>query len=101
MGGIPHLSSPPPKDSKIIEIESFAYKPTLNDYMESASLIISHAGSGTILDGITKKKKMICVVNDKLMDNHQCEIAEKLAELNYIIYAQSPSVLKQNVLQIS
>ena len=72
-------------------------KPTLIPYYKEASLIISHAGAGTILEVLKMKKKLICVVNESLMHNHQVEIAEKLAEMNKLVYACSVKKLSSNV----
>ena len=33
------------------------------------------------------------VVNDLLMDNHQCELAEELAGRKHLVYANSPATL--------
>lgn len=33
------------------------------------------------------------VVNDLLMDNHQCELAEELAARKHLVYATSPATL--------
>lgn len=33
------------------------------------------------------------VVNDLLMDNHQCELAEELAGRKHLVYATSPATL--------
>lgn len=33
------------------------------------------------------------VVNDLLMDNHQCELAEELVARKHLVYANSPATL--------
>jgi ribosomal protein L27 len=46
--------------------------------MRSAALIISHAGAGSILEGMRLRAIMVVVVNDALMHNHQQELAGEL-----------------------
>ena len=42
----------------------------------NASLVIGHAGAGTILDSLEQEKPIIVIANTKLMSNHQLDIAE-------------------------
>ena len=46
--------------------------------MAGAALIISHAGSGSIIESLSRQKPLLVVVNDALMDNHQAELAGQL-----------------------
>ena len=43
--------------------------------------MISHAGAGTCIEVLQAGKTLAVIVNDSLMDNHQVELAEKLAEV--------------------
>ncbi|KAM9993664.1 hypothetical protein ACTFIZ_011641 [Dictyostelium cf. discoideum] len=70
----------------------FDYKPSLSEFMKNSDLIISHAGSGSILESLENNKPCICVVNDRLMDNHQKELADKLSNLSYILSTNSTSL---------
>ena len=63
----------------------FRFKPTLDEDMKSADLIISHCGAGSILECLTLKKLFIVVVNETLQGNHQTELAEVLAEGKHCI----------------
>ncbi|KAN0019195.1 hypothetical protein ACTFIU_002397 [Dictyostelium citrinum] len=74
----------------------FDYKPSLSEYMKTSDLIISHAGSGSILESLENSKPCICVVNDKLMDNHQKELADKLSNLSYIL-STNPASLYETI----
>ena len=48
--------------------------------MSLADVIISHAGAGSVMEALRLKKKLIVVVNDLLMDNHQVELATALED---------------------
>lgn len=58
-----------------IKIIAFPFDTNLADYIERADLVVSHAGTGSILDVLRLNKKLVAVLNDLLMDNHQREIA--------------------------
>ncbi|THG99195.1 hypothetical protein EW026_g3118 [Hermanssonia centrifuga] len=65
-------------------IEVWKFKPTLQQEYERADLVISHAGSGTILDVLRLKKPIIVVPNPTLLDNHQEELASALAGTGHV-----------------
>ncbi|CAO3652990.1 unnamed protein product [Cunninghamella echinulata] len=69
-----------------IKIKGYDYKPSIDDDMKSANVIICHSGSGTILHGLRLHKKLIVIVNETLMNNHQAELAQAMAMENYVIY---------------
>ncbi|KAL6941251.1 hypothetical protein ACO0RG_002375 [Hanseniaspora osmophila] len=67
-------------------------------------LFITHAGTGSLLDALrlsspklssSKRVVVLCVVNNKLMDNHQLDIAQKFAMLNLVTCVESPNYLKE------
>ncbi|KAJ4969360.1 hypothetical protein NE237_016061 [Protea cynaroides] len=70
-----------------LAVEYFTFSPTIADHLRSASLVISHAGSGSIFETLRLGKPLIVVVNEDLMDNHQTELAEELAERKHLFYA--------------
>ncbi|KAG6821066.1 hypothetical protein H0H93_007225 [Arthromyces matolae] len=70
-----------------VDIELWKFKSTLQDVYEKADLIISHAGSGTILDVLRLGKPLLTVVNTTLLDNHQQELASALARLGHLQYS--------------
>ncbi|RDB24185.1 tRNA (carboxymethyluridine(34)-5-O)-methyltransferase [Hypsizygus marmoreus] len=58
-----------------ITVELWKFKPSLDKEYERADLVISHAGSGTILDVLRLGKPLIVVPNPTLLDNHQEELS--------------------------
>lgn len=45
-------------------------------------------GSGTILDALRISVPLIVVPNAELLDNHQVDLAEALAEQEYVVYGR-------------
>jgi len=58
-----------------IQVEVWEFKKSLADDIDQADLVISHAGSGTILDVLRRGKPLIVVPNPALLDGHQTELA--------------------------
>ncbi|MCJ1404730.1 N-acetylglucosaminyldiphosphodolichol N-acetylglucosaminyltransferase catalytic subunit alg13 [Xylographa trunciseda] len=50
--------------------------------------VVSHAGSGSILDALRLGVPLIVVPNPALLDNHQAELAEELAAQGYVVYGK-------------
>lgn len=59
------------------------------EYIEKASVVITHAGSGAIFNSIKAGKKVIAMARlhdfNEMADNHQTELVKKLSEEGYII----------------
>jgi len=86
-----------PEDHHITpNVEVYDYKPSLKEDIESADLVVSHAGAGTCLEVLGANKPLIVVVNDQLMDNHQIELAEQLAKDNHCAHCV-PGDLAQTI----
>lgn len=52
-------------------------------------------GAGTILDTLRHQIPLIVVVNEKLMGNHQHEIANAMEENSYLMKATPASLLSK------
>ncbi|XP_059648549.1 uncharacterized protein LOC132294644 [Cornus florida] len=77
-------------------VDYFTFSSSIADNLRSASLVISHAGSGSIFETLRLGKPLIVVVNEDLMDNHQSELAEELAERKHLFCAR-PQTLFQTI----
>lgn len=75
------------------KIESFGLSPSIEEYMQLADLVISHAGAGSVLEALEKRKHLIVVTNDLLMDNHQIELAEQLYKNEHLYYCTCQNLL--------
>ncbi|KAI1389840.1 glycosyltransferase family 1 protein [Hypoxylon trugodes] len=100
-----YFESAKPRDSDGLKIEGFAYDKDLQRWMSFAAecgpdgdnecekgLIITHAGSGSILDALDFNTNIIAVPNTSLMDNHQVEIAEEMEAQGFLIQGKIGSL---------
>ncbi|KIW43541.1 uncharacterized protein PV06_04632 [Exophiala oligosperma] len=55
---------------------------------ETEGTVISHAGSGSVLDVLRVGIPLVVVPNTDLLHNHQVELAEALAKQEYVIYGK-------------
>eukprot|EP00794_Sanderia_malayensis_P005906 gene5906-6592_t len=82
----------PPAKENLIQINWYRFKPSIQEDINNADLIISHAGAGSVLETLRSGKPSIVVVNEKLMDNHQTELAEAFAEKNNLVCCNTRSL---------
>ncbi|PAA52438.1 hypothetical protein BOX15_Mlig018171g6 [Macrostomum lignano] len=60
-------------------VSYYRFKPSLAADIAAAGLVISHAGAGSVLESLNAGKRLLVVVNDDLMHNHQTELAHRVA----------------------
>lgn len=68
-----------------LHVSFYRHNPQYKTDVARADLVISHAGAGSIMDALSLQKKLVVVVNTALMDNHQTELAEAMAEQKYCV----------------
>jgi beta-1,4-N-acetylglucosaminyltransferase len=80
-----------------LEISGFAFKQeglreemreVKGSSLQSEGMVISHAGSGSILDALRIGVPIVVVPNTDLLHNHQVELAEALAQQEYVIHGR-------------
>jgi beta-1,4-N-acetylglucosaminyltransferase len=86
-GRKPKLPDPPVVG---LSIECYDYKPSLEADMQSADLIISHAGAGTVMECVRLRKRLVVVINTLLMDNHQTELADAMGRREHLYVVHDP-----------
>lgn len=105
----------------VVRVRGYRFKPSLEADMRYADLIVSHAGAGSIMEGVSlcaeedqeleaaaetveesgmmkatetrKKKKLAVVINSRLMDDHQTELADAMGTRGYLHVVPDPSHL--------
>lgn len=85
---IDHSSSSP------LTIQTYSFQPSLEEEMQKADLILSHAGAGTVMEALRLRKKLVVVINTLLMDNHQTELAGAMAERGTLFMVENPELLE-------
>ena len=99
------------QDANRIRCDAYQFKPSLRQDMEDADLIISHAGAGSIMEGmelcaaanvkrksspnIQRQKKLVVVTNAALMHGHQSELADALEARGHLFVVRDPRELLQ------
>ncbi|KAM8732608.1 UDP-N-acetylglucosamine transferase subunit ALG13 [Acanthopagrus schlegelii] len=69
-----------------IRLEAFRFKDSIAEDIKQADLVISHAGAGSCMETLGAGRPLLVVVNDKLMDNHQLELARQLHMDSHLLY---------------
>ena len=76
-------------ESKKMELHKFLSKDEFDKYMNEARIIISHAGVGTIIEGLKLHKKMIVAARKKEykehVNNHQEQILNTFSDAGFIL----------------
>lgn len=76
-------------ESPYMILKPFMTPDELTKLYESARIIVSHAGTGSLTKGIKMNKKVIAVARrskyGEHVDDHQVEILDVFSELNYIL----------------
>ncbi|KAG5513433.1 hypothetical protein PMAC_001497 [Pneumocystis sp. 'macacae'] len=76
-----------------LKVNGFDYSKDIEKAFKESDLIISHAGSGSIIEALELKKQLIIVVNETLMDNHQTELTEEMSRQKYLISSTPKNLL--------
>ncbi|MDP3445545.1 MAG: glycosyltransferase, partial [Ignavibacteria bacterium] len=85
--------------SKFMKLIPYLSQDQLDQYRKDASLIITHGGVGSILDGCKIDKKIIGVARLKKykehINDHQVEICERFSKDGYILFARELSEIPE------
>lgn len=86
---------------RLYSYKMFINKEEFLDFIDKSQLIISHGGTGSIINGVKKEKKVIgvprTVEHGEHVDNHQFEIIEQFANSNLIYGISDVSELENAI----
>ena len=90
---------------KYYEYKKFLNNDEFQNYIEKSNVIITHAGTGSIINAIKKEKKVIAVPRlvqyGEHVDNHQIEIIRQFAEMHFIVPCYNINDLEDKLSSIS
>jgi beta-1,4-N-acetylglucosaminyltransferase len=72
----------------------FRFIKSLNRAYEAADIIVSTGGAGTIIECVTKGKRLVVVENTTLMEGHQAQLIGELARRGHLIWCRDPNSLE-------
>jgi beta-1,4-N-acetylglucosaminyltransferase len=81
-------------NARAFDVEIVDYLPSIEDEIARAALVISHAGAGSVFETLRSGRPLLVVVNETLMDNHQRELAEELAERQHLRWCLPEGLLR-------
>ena len=70
-------------------IESFRFSPSLEGFFERADVIVSNCGAGTIMENVTKGRRLVAIQNPDITGGHEWELVKKMEEGKYLIWCRS------------
>lgn len=72
-----------------IQVEMFRWEPDIGARLQSAWIVLSHGGAGTLIEASSMQCRVVAVVNKQLMDDHQKELVNAFDEAQCIVKAVS------------
>jgi len=70
-------------------IESFRFAPNLEEQYNKAEIIISNCGAGTIMENVTKGRRLIVIQNPDVTGGHEWELVTKMEKGQHLIWCKS------------
>lgn len=81
--------------------EYFRFKPSIDNWIQKASLVICHGGTGTVLFLIEKNKPFIAVANPRGADDHQSQFLSQLGKMGCILWTNNVNELPALIKKVS
>ncbi|MGL6315413.1 PssE/Cps14G family polysaccharide biosynthesis glycosyltransferase [Vibrio sp. WXL103] len=81
-------------------LKSFTFSSDFQAYVNSADLVITHAGAGSVYSMLENGKKLVVVPNLTRADNHQIELARYVHDNRFAISCFDLSEIKECIEEV-
>lgn len=78
-------------------IEHFRFSPKLDDYYDKAEIVISNCGAGTIMENVTKGRRLIVIQNPDITGGHEWELVTKMEKGEHLIWCKDITQLLASI----
>jgi beta-1,4-N-acetylglucosaminyltransferase len=78
-------------------IEYVRFAPSLDEYYNKADIIISNCGAGTIMENVTKGRKLIVIQNPDITGGHEWELVTKMEKGNHLIWCKDIDNMAESI----
>jgi beta-1,4-N-acetylglucosaminyltransferase len=77
----------------------FRFAPSLEDWLRCAGLVVSHGGSGTLVEVLRRGRRLVGVSNPVLYDRHQDDLLAEFENAGYLIWCRDLARLDDAIRQ--
>lgn len=79
------------------KIRYIRFAPSLEEYYQKADIVVSNCGAGTIMENVTKGRKLIVVQNPDVTGGHEWEIVTKMEKGDHLIWCKNIGNLADSI----
>lgn len=70
-------------------IKSFRFRKGIDKYLRRAEIVISNCGAGTIMENVTKGRKLVVIQNPDITGGHEWELVSKMEKGGHLIWCRN------------
>ena len=70
-------------------VEYIRFAPGLEEYYKKAEIVVSNCGAGTIMENVTKGRKLVVIQNPDITGGHEWEIVTKMEKGNHLVWCKN------------
>lgn len=74
-------------------IEHIRFSSSLEEYYTNADIVISNCGAGTIMENVTRGRRLIVIQNPDVIGGHEWELVTKMEKGEHLIWCRETNQL--------